>query len=235
MVMETTVAPPSPCESTPQLVIVDVCGTLVLDDTTLGLLRFHLAAARRRRWRLSICRLLTSPIGRSVFLVMEKLSSAHLLKACLLRMLAGDTPRELRENAAQYAKLLLAERRVLPVWELLEKPLAAGRIVLASASIEPIVEALAGELGVPYVASELEVQAGLFTGRLRRDLTGDKLAALNVLFGEDLEKKGFCAVSDNLSDRALLLCSQSATVVLHKRRHLKRWGNISANFIDARR
>lgn len=214
--------------------IVDVCGTLVRDDTTIGLLRWHFA--RHRPWRLWVLNSLTarwSPL-RLLVAVMEKVTGRHLLKHGLVRLLKGDAIAELESSADDYADWLLSSRRVEHVTTLLEGSKArAESLVLASASLEPVVAALASRLGARFVASSLSTAKGRHLGRYARDLTGQKLAALDELLPADWKKHAVIGISDNLTDRSLLQTVQKPYVVLHSHGHRARWGDIRAEYLSA--
>lgn len=214
--------------------VVDVCGTLVRDDTTLGLLQQHFAHDAQRRFRYVLFKAMTarqSPLRLS-FAVFEKLTGKHLLKLAVVRLLAGDKVELLNNSAERYATWLLSQRRVSSVWPLLDAPIRSGRVVLASASLEPVVAALASALGVRHVASSLEERDGVLTGRYAADLTGHKEQALTEKYGHALLAGQVCAISDNFSDRPLLEKSALAYVVLHQESHRQRWAGIDANFLE---
>jgi phosphoserine phosphatase len=214
--------------------VVDVCGTLVREDTTLGLLRHHFARDKNRQARYMLFSALTmhrSPL-RLVFAVLEKLTGRHLLKHAVVRLLAGDTVKALNMSAAEYATHLLAQCRVASVWQLLDMPMHASRLVLASASLEPIVAALASAMGVRYVASGLKQQAGVLTGHYASDLTGGKEQALIEKYGRNVLTGQVCAISDNFSDRPLLKGAAQSYVVLHHASHRQRWQGLNATFLD---
>jgi len=214
--------------------VVDVCGTLVRDDTTLGLLRHHFAREGNRRMRYMLFRAVTarrSPL-RLAFAVLEKLTGQHLLKHAAVRLLAGDSVASLNQSAAEYAARLLAHRRVASVWPLLDAPVHAHRVVLASASLEPVVAALASAMGVRHVASALGQQAGILTGHYESDLTGCKEQALIEKYGRDVMAGQVCAISDNFTDRPLLESAAQAYVVLHSEIHRLRWQGLDATFLQ---
>lgn len=215
------------------LFVADVCGTLVRDDTTLGLLAHHFSQQPKRQWRLQFLRLMTerlSPFRLAVGLL-ERITGKHILKHVLVRMLNNDTVHSLESSAKSYAQWLLAERTVTSVWDVLTPAIQEHRVVLASASLQPVVSALAEQLGIKYVASELESQKGILTGRYKHDLTGLKIQALSDLIGTDLKKQKYHAISDNLTDRELLDGAQKAFVVLHHELHRKRWTGLSATYL----
>ena len=214
--------------------VVDVCGTLVRDDTTIGLVRHHLARDGDRRIRYRLFRAMTarrSPV-RLAFAVLEKLTGQHLLKHAVVRLLAGDRVESLNQSATEYAARLLAQRRVASVWPLIDSPVEARRVILASASLEPVVAALASTMGARYVASGLRQQAGILTGLYASDLTGRKEQALIEKYGHDVLAGQVCAISDNFSDRPLLAKAAKAYVVLHSESHRQRWQGLNATFLQ---
>lgn len=219
---------------TPAL-IVDVCGTLVHDDTTIGLLRFHFSRQSGRRWRTALLKATTtrrSPLWLLVA-VAERLTGAHILKHVLVRLLAGDTLQSLQDSADGYAEFLLRERKVDTVWEVLRKESEGRRLILASASLSPVVAALASALQADYVSSELEVKDGRLTGRYRKDVSGSKADALASAHGPKLLDRGYVAISDNFTDRDLLAGAERAYVVLRQPAHRSRWDGLAATFLEA--
>ncbi len=213
--------------------VVDVCGTLVRDDTTLGLLRHHFRRTGSRLGRAWLFDAMThrrSPVWFG-FAVAEKLSRRHLLKHCAARLLAGDTVESLRVSAEEYADWLLSERRVSAVWQRLDQLQVNGRVVLASASLAPVVGALANAMEVDYVASALEEKDGHLTGRYAQDLTGRKEEALVEKYGESFLDGADYVLTDNLTDRDLVKKAKRACVILHHPSHRERWGDVNAEFV----
>ncbi|QGM22375.1 hypothetical protein GJ672_08985 [Spiribacter sp. 2438] len=217
-----------------EVYVVDVCGTLVRDDTTLGLLRHHFDSDRARplrSWLFKAVSTRRSPFWVA-FAIAEKMTGRHLLKHFAVRLLAGDRLQAVEQSAREYAEALLLERRVPTVWLLLEKPLSGGRVILASASLEPVVSALATSTGVGYVASKLQHRAGVLTGRYENDLTGQKREALVEKYGEDLLSGQVCVLTDNLTDRSLVQEAAYSYVVLHDPAHRERWDGVNATFVE---
>lgn len=214
--------------------VVDVCGTLVRDDTTLGLLDYHFSRGGKRPGRYMLFRVMTarrSPILLG-FSVLEKLTGRHLFKHAAVWLLAGDRVAELNQSAVEYAARILTHRCVASVRSLLDLPVASGQVVLASASLEPVVAALASLLGARYVASTLVERDGVLTGRYARDLTGQKEQALVDKYGPNILAGQVCTISDNFSDRPLLEKSARAYVVLHRESHRQRWHGLNAKFLQ---
>ncbi|MCE9664015.1 haloacid dehalogenase-like hydrolase [Halomonas sp. M5N1S17] len=218
----------------PELYVVDVCGTLVFDDTTLGLLRHHFARDAARPLRAKLFNAVSS--RRRLlwwgFAVAEKLTGQHLLKRFVVRLLAGERCEALDESAREYASKLLAERRIGSVWHVLEEPFATGRVVLASASLDPVVAALASLTGARYVASTLEQRDGILSGRYETDLTGQKPQALAAKYGKSLLGGPLGVMTDNASDRALVEMASVAYIVIHHASHRERWQGLGVHFIE---
>ena len=215
------------------LFIADVCGTLVYDDTTLGLLAHHFARQPDRLWRLKVLHLTTkkhSPL-RLGAMVLERITGKHLLKLILVRMLVNDKVISLEASACEYAEWLLAERKIESVWEILAPAIKERRVVLASASLQPVIAALAESLGLQYVSSELESHNGVLTGYYLNDLTGKKIQALNTKVGDDFTDNEYDAISDNLTDHKLLSGARKAFVVLHSESHQERWDGLKATYL----
>lgn len=213
--------------------IVDVCGTLVKDDTTIGLLRWHFA--RHRRWRLWLLQCLTARMSPARLMVAaaERVTGRHLLKHGLVSLLRGDAVVDVEHSAVQYADWLLTYRRVEQVSVLLANSDTNAALVLASASLEPVVQALAIRLNAEFVASSLATEGGRHLGRYSSDLTGKKIEALDERLSSDWRRHPYTAISDNLTDRALLEGAQVAYVVLHGSRHRARWAGMRAEYLSA--
>lgn len=92
----------------------------------------------------------------------------------------------MEKSANEYAKELLERRRVSSVWEKIQNVPQGGQLLLASASLEPIVKSLADAIGARYVASTLETRNGVLTGRYLEDLTGNKELAITKKYGSNL-------------------------------------------------
>jgi phosphoserine phosphatase len=217
------------------LLVVDVCGTLVRDDTTMGLVAHHLSVTPTKSIHRLIFALITarfSPL-RMGFVLLERITQKHLLKHIVMRLLAGDSEDSLKLSAMSYANYLLANRKVLPVWDILNAHMNSnGRVILASASLEPIVECLANSIGADFVASKLEADNGILTGRYIIDLTGRKEAEIEDKYSGSLVDGKFRMISDNITDKCLMERAAESFVVLHKESHRARWNGLNAEILD---
>lgn len=214
--------------------IFDVCGTLFLDNTTAGLLRWYhkVRGNRVRSIALELLYRVDSPLSW-VVKVVERVSGVQLAKNLAVSTLRGELLVEVEQEAERYVDFLLAERAIPELLITLRQCKREDkRVVLASASINPIIRAVGFALEVPWVSSHLEEIDGRLTGRLTNDISGKKIASLIEVFGEGFFKDECFGYSDNFSDRELLKLCRHKTVVLHKRRHRGRWDIPDARFIE---
>jgi phosphoserine phosphatase len=212
--------------------IFDVCGTLFVEDTTVGLLLWHFGRRRALARVVAVWLLFSrrSPF-HLVLRVVEFLARRHLAKHIAISLLAGEPIAELEASAQQYAGHLLETKTIAPVFDRLLTQRSRSRVILASASLEPLVSALCQRLDIQGVGSPLGHSCGLLTGKISKDLTGRKIDALVEAFGNDLFTSQACGYSDNLSDRDLLVKCAYRVVILHRPRDRARWDLKEAHYL----
>lgn len=216
------------------LYVVDVCGTLVHEDTTVGLLRFHFR--RVKAWgRFGLATLITARASpaRLLFMIVERFSKRHVSKVILVSLLKGQLLEELQRSANVYADHLLKNCTVDSVQDVIRHRPNHSELVLASASLSPIVEALARRLQSRFVASRLAVVDGVLTGAYAEDITGRKPEILRRDLSVDFsEIRDTVCLTDNLSDKALLDLCDRRIVVLRNPQYQKRWFGLDAEFVQ---
>ncbi|HZJ02403.1 MAG TPA: HAD-IB family hydrolase, partial [Thermoleophilia bacterium] len=123
-------------------------------------------------------------------------------------LFAGRTVEEVRDLMADFFEEKLAPRLFPPVLAELGRHLGADRrVVLLSAAFAPLVEVSARRLGVrEFVATDLEVAAGRFTGRVLGSPVygGEKAAVAANLLGEAGRTELCYAYADHDTDLELL-------------------------------
>ncbi|MBX3166758.1 MAG: haloacid dehalogenase-like hydrolase [Candidatus Eremiobacteraeota bacterium] len=218
----------------PKLLVFDVCGTLFSEDTTIGLLERCLALHAPRRHLLF--RLLSNRYSPFNLLlrVLEKASSHHIYKHLAIRLLAGISEEQMAGAAQSYLEYLLEHRVHQPVFDEFLEARQSGRTILVSASLDPIIRALADFYKIEYLASQLESHAGRFTGRLLLDLTGRKLEALTDYLGSPTALAESHCYTDNFSDLEFARQFKHRTIILLSPRHRNRWGSLKARYLGER-
>jgi len=156
--------------------VVDLCGTLVRENTTVGFVRW----LRPKGWRGMQVRLGTSWvigwIGNRV--------GIDLGRWLLVRSLTGIHRRALYDEGEAYVKDRLARLASGRVLHAIQVAREYGRpVYLATATLDPVARAVAEQLALDgVVCSNLEYrETGECTGRLARDITSRKWATLHEI------------------------------------------------------
>jgi len=148
----------------------DVCGTLFSVNTTFHFL-FYLFKKENKYFKLFYCYFLTSIFGK----ILNKLGVISI-RALLLKMIKGVDPESINKIAKLYVSEELSKfeiKKTMDIFKKLNEDKDA-RIILISASIEPIIKALSDNYNVEYYCSKLEIDNSKFTGKLCLDLKGNK-------------------------------------------------------------
>lgn len=217
-----------------KLCVVDLCGTFVKDDTTIGLIDFHLSRASKSRWKYLVFKALTikhSPL-RLLIACLEKFTSIHILKHIIVYLLKGEDVSEFNTSAKGYAVFLLKNRKVERIYAIVQEYAQTHKIVFASASLNPLVSIIAELIGAEYISSSLCEVKGKLVGEYKEDLTGKKYSSLQEMYGEELDSILDVVISDNFSDLSLLSKAAKPIVVLRKPSHRLRWNKFKAMFIE---
>lgn len=211
--------------------LFDVCGTLFRDDTTLGFTSFVARKSLLRRAWLWAVSSRTSPL-RWTLALGERATGRPWIRDLAILALGGYSRAKIDHLAKDYIGFLLAKRVETKPFALFQRALAESQVILASASLEPVVRALGENFSIPYVASELDWTFDRCDGRLKKDLSGQKDKAILRKFGPASIGEGCHCVSDNFSDRSLLEKCEKRTIVLRRASHRDFWKNLPAEYIE---
>lgn len=215
----------------PSLVVFDVCDTLYGCNTTVGFLRHYAAAEKSRRIEQALKRWLhrSSPFFY-LGAIMHRFAGHDVARKRLIATLAGEPRQRLAAVASDYARQALPDLANAPVHERLDRHRASGeRIVLVSSSLDIVVEPIAELLGTEYRASTLEFAAGVCTGRLIRDLTGNKAAVVRDLAGG--QATHLTVYTDNRSDRELVAMAEDATIIIPRGAAGDHWAGEACEYL----
>jgi len=204
-------------------IIFDICDTLYYSNTTHDFIRFAIAKEpmSQRKIFYNVLNAKYLPF-RYLLIFFSVATGRDILRSYNVSLLKGVSRTELAEAAKRFVHEFLSSRKIDETQEMLKSRTDPGtRIVLCSASIEPVVEAIANELGIKHhVGTSLRFNDDIFTGRIFEDITGKKLS---VLKENNLVGRLTCAVSDNLSDLELLSEAEHAFVVVHRGKKAEFW------------
>lgn len=215
----------------PRLVVFDVCDTLYGCNTTVGFIRHYAATENSRGIEQVLKRWLDR--GSPFFYlgaIMHRLAGQDIARRRLIAALAGEPRQRLAAVASDYARHALPGRANAAVHERLERHRASGdRIVLVSSSLDVVVDPIAELLGAEYRASTMEFVDDVCTGRLTRDLTGNKAAVVRDLaVGQPMRLSVY---TDNRSDRELVAIADDATVVIPRGAADDRWAGEACEYL----
>jgi len=217
--------------------VFDVCDTLFYSNTTFDFLRFVLAQ-RGSGGKQNLLKLLSakwSPLFVGL-VVWQKVAGGDPVKAVALHLLAGISRAELYELGRRFVAEFLPARRIARTHELLAGlAQTQTRVLLLSASLDPVIAALAEALGpVEFVSSQLEYDAqGICTGRLQQELTGRKQDALQKLLTGRTEPLRLAVATDNFTDHGLVSQAAVRYVVVHNAAAKQFWQGLNPEFIEA--
>ena len=182
-----------------RLLVVDLCGTIVRVNTTHGFLcQAPLSLPRRMAIRFLLSRIVD-------FLASRCGAVVSVRKKALVATIFGINRETLSAMADAYARQVLASRARREVVEHVEFTKREGRrVVLASASLDFIVAAFGGLLGVETaVCTRLRYRTdGSCCGLIQTDATGSKLALLSEYLGQS--SFDFDVITDNAEDTDLM-------------------------------
>ena len=191
------------------LIIFDICGTLYKSNTTFEFFRF------------------LKPNYHSIlfslpFRVISKILryfKIDILRYLVIKSLSGYSKDFLYEKALEFYDYFLVNDKQSEIIDLLEIQKNQGYVILASASIDPVVHAIAKRLGIAsYLSSQLEYCDNMATGYLSNDLLGKKITALET---QEID----LLVTDNKSDIDLFNISKRS-IIISQERNLLFWEKI---------
>ncbi|WP_289043124.1 HAD family hydrolase [uncultured Aliiroseovarius sp.] len=211
---------------TPRILAVDVCGTLYDANTTAGLVMFH-HARRGHRWRhAALAAISRRGVLKTGLVGIAKLTRFDAHRVLVLASLRGESQSSLQASAKGYVADHLPALSIAATHARLAQMRTAGwQPVLVSNALSPVIEEIARQLDLPFIASEPAHRAGRLTGRLARDLTGQKRKAVEAYLDRPLDAVEFAVITDNRSDRDLVAAANPAVLVAagHPRKWMKDW------------
>jgi phosphoserine phosphatase len=216
----------------PELFVFDICDTLFYSNTTFDFIRFVLET-RKMSGQLYWFNHYTKK-SSPVFLglaVLQKITKTDWPKKLCLKLLQGISRSELFLLGEQFEKQFLPGKIITQTHQMLEKLKAERKkVVLISASLDPVVAAIAKALNVDFRCSELDYDKnGNFTGNLKFEMTGRKLKALQVMLSH--QTANFAVATDNFSDFGLVEAACQRYVVVYNEKALNFWQKLNPDFI----
>jgi Phosphoserine phosphatase len=207
------------------LIVADICNTLYDSNTTFDFVRYCLDTGRLKK---SLLHKISGARNAPLFwplLVLQKLTGKDYHKQIAVSLFKGKKVEEVEEWTKSFYDNFLS-KKIIPQTNELLKSFGKEQIVLASSTIEPVARIIASRLGLQnYVATALEVSSGRYTGKILSELSGRKLEALKEKFMKDGRKLAV-VISDNFSDKDLMLSSEKKYAVCYNEKQATFWKKI---------
>jgi phosphoserine phosphatase len=193
------------------IIVLDVCGTCYKSNTTIDFCKF---VCKNRRQKLLLY-LSTSIIGIGFSKFLNFSFNFDLIRHVHLQVLKSFSRDDLYHNAIIFVDIFLEKKKIQEVHDLLLE-FDRRKIIIVSASIDPVVCAVAKKINIEnYHSSKLGYKDGFCTGRLNSDLLGNK----NQFFSNVSVS---LVITDNRSDLELCKMSES-NIIISSKRNINFW------------
>ena len=212
------------------IIVSDVCDTLYFSNTTMDYV-FYVLKQEGRKGSLNLIYSISSkksPLFYSLILI-SKIIKVDLIKVMTVKMLKGISKETLDRYAQSFVKEELSGRKIEKTFSLLNQ-FSGARWILLSSSLDPVVSAVAATLKSEYASSQLEYKQGICTGKLIFEMKGKKHEVLEDKFGTFSEE--LLVISDNISDRELILKADKRYAVVYKDKFKSFWKKMNATIIE---
>lgn len=215
--------------------LFDICGTLYKSNTTYDFIGYYLQ--KHNRLKYLYYKSLFSLPAKIFFKILSVTGKSAGVREFLVGFIAGADKVELDSASAEFIKDFLSRKKIDATHDLLTSKIKNNdRVLLVSASIDPVVKAIAQHLGVAeYCSTVLEYHEGIATGRILADLEKSKLKYLldNRIINKD---QTFAVFTDSFADLDIVLVSSECTIICRVSERQK-WkslltANHNINFID---
>ena len=202
------------------LSIFDICGTLYRSNTTHDFLEYYWSKKNNLCFRLFFKVSRTKAI-KFIWIILSKVFGTDIFRILAVRTLRGEKKADVDALAHTFVKNYLPSRIRSEIFALLNEQRNSGaEIVLMSASIYPVVKAIATMLKIEqYFCSMIADEHDILLGYLSFDMHGRKKEVFLKNFDS---KKKFTFVTDNKEDLPLIELSAFPYIVTRKK-NMKFW------------
>ena len=161
------------------LYLFDICGTIYRSNTTFDFLEFYLKENKRFRLYRAIYK---SFFWKIINRALRSWLHYDLTRILALRFLKGTSYSELSKQAKLFTEVYLSQVRNIEIYNTIEHLISIdkSKVLLVSATIDVVAEAVADSLHCEqYYSTALEYKDGACTGKMVKDLLGNKCMFLN--------------------------------------------------------
>lgn len=203
-----------------EIVFFDVCGTLYNSNTTYDFYKFLFKNHKRRN---IFCTLFNSKPSKVLWKSLMFIGLSKVPRRISLSFLWSLDVNYVKEMADIFVEEVLEPLKNNELHQkLIDARSNGATIVLISASIEPVVEAIAKRLGnISFICTTLHEVEGKYTGFIKEDVEGLKLNKVEEKFNLSQNTSWF--YTDNKEDLPLLIKVTHPNIVLRKKGDIIYW------------
>ncbi len=214
-------------KSNSKVLVSDVCDTLFYSNTTFDFIRF--VVSKQNVFKRALFHLVNEKWSPLFYLIaiFSRIIDSDISKYLSIYFLKGLTYAKATRLANSFYDEFLMKRKIIPVFELIERVKNDAELILASSSIDVVVKVIAERNNMKYVASVLEVKKDILTGRILIELRGKKHIALQPY----LQEVELTVITDNQTDWALANLATHRFIVASKKSEESFWGSLNPTFI----
>ena len=203
-----------------RLAIFDVCGTLYCSNTSFDFLRYYFEKKRNKQFLLFYKIIMLFPVRVINHLLFRYLKS-DVIRKLAVRFLRDENIDDIKENVKGFYNEYLKKREINDSIQLMRKLKHTHEVILLSASFDFVIEYIAKQFGVAFIASELACMNDVCLGKYTRDLLYSKKEVFQEF---KMSFEDVVVITDNLTDLELINTADSA-VVLSKPKNIAYWKN----------
>lgn len=159
-------------------------------------------------------------ILRALNVIYSSFSGKDIYRILQVKQLSDFSLEDINKWASEFVDEL-EENRIYSTNILMGEYKKQGyKIVIASATIEPVARAIAHKLGVEYYSSKIGFLNNKCTGEIKKDLLLLKKDTLLPLLKT---AETTIVVTDNYTDIELVLVSDHSHIIVHNDRDIEKW------------
>ncbi len=211
------------------MIISDVCNTLYDSNTTFDYIKYVLEKENATKKLNKVKAFENKYHPRNIVsYILLNVFGFDYAKALAINQLKGLSKKKLDHYASTFYDERLQSKKIESVFAKI-KSLKDEHLVLASASIEPVIQEIATRLDVAsYASSTLEYENGISTGKLNQEAKGKKLELLRKKIPLN---NGFTFISDNFSDKKIMQTSNHPIAVVYNKKSSQFWSELGCELI----
>lgn len=204
-----------------KIAVFDICGTLYNSNTTFDFLSFYFK--RNNRIKFFLFKLCLSKFMKMFWKIFSLCGKQKTVRNFLIGFMENEPVSKVDTEAVLFVESYLEFRKITKVELLLNEKISDNyKIIFTSASIEPVVKAIAKKHNVISVFfTELDKNKNTYTGKIKYDMEGQKHKAIEG-FKKNNRVEETIFFTDNKEDIQLIFDSNHSSVV-SKSKNLNYW------------